>query len=317
MNRLNVLVRGLLEPHHLEKVRAVSEDVEILTLDSIGEVLEAMPDVDVVFGAFTRDMFERGKRLRWVQLMSAGADNLMFPAFVESDVVLTSAKGLVGTHLADHAMALLLGLTRGIAHAVRKPSWDQRMPIRRISWELNGRTMGIVGLGGTGRELAVRAHGFGMKIIAVDPEPVESPDVVEQVWTMNRFHELLAESDVVAICAPSTDETRGMFDREAFREMRRHALLINVTRGDIMDEDALMEALEQGQIGGAGLDVTPYEPLPDDHLLWSLDNVMVTPHTAGGSPDRLDRSVDLFCGNLERFLAGEPLLNVIDKQKGY
>jgi phosphoglycerate dehydrogenase-like enzyme len=314
---MNVLVDRSLEVHHLDKIRAVSDKVELLTFDSPGEILEAMPDVDVVFGSVTPEMFERAERLRWMQLLSAGADSLMYPEFVESEVVLTSAKGMVGTHLADHAMALLLGLTRGIAHAIRNPSWDQRLPIRDISWEFGGRTMGIVGLGGTGRELAVRANAFGMKIIAVDPESVEAPVFIDEVWEMERFHDLLAQSDVVSICAPLTSESRGMFDQAAFAKMRRHALLINVTRGKIMDEDALMEALEQGLIGGAGLDVTPQEPLPDDHPLWSMPNVIVTPHTAGGSPDRLDRCVDLFCRNLKRFEAGEPLTNVIDKQKGY
>ncbi len=317
MNQLNVLVDRSLEQRHVEKIRAVSENVEVLRLDSIGEVLEVMPEIDIVFGDVKPDAFKRARRLRWSQLLSAGADTQLFPAYVESNVVLTSAKGLVGTHLADHAMALLLGLTRGIAHAVRNPNWDQRMPIRKISWELGGKTMGIVGLGGTGRELAMRSHGFGMNIIAVDPEPVEAPDFIKEVWTMERFHELLAESDVVAICAPLTNETRGMFGRAAFREMRRHAILINVTRGDIMDEEALMEALEQGLISGAGLDVTPQEPLLDDHPLWRMDNVIITPHTAGGSPERLDRSVNLFCQNLEGFITGEPLINVIDKQKGY
>ena len=156
-----------------------------------------------------------------------------------------------------------------------------------------------------------------MKIIAIDPERVEVLGFIEEVWTADRFHELLSESDVIAICAPSTRETRGMFDRAAFHAMRQHAMLINVTRGDIMDEEALMEALEQGQIGGAGLDVTPREPLPDDHPLWHMGNVIITPHTAGGSPERLDRSVNLFCQNLKKFLAGEPLQNIIDKHKGY
>jgi phosphoglycerate dehydrogenase-like enzyme len=288
-----------------------------MQFESKVELLEAMPDVEVVFGAFSRDMFERAARLRWVQILSAGVDGLMYPEFVESEVVLTSAKGLVGTHLAEHAMALLLALTRGIALAVRRPTWDQRMPIRDICWELSGRTMGIVGLGGTGRELAKRAHAFGMRTVAVDPEPVDVPEVVQSCRGMDGFHELLAQSDVVAVCAPLTQDTQGMFDRRAFGGMQRHALLINVTRGKIVEEDALMEALRSGQIGGAGLDVTPREPLPDDHPLWTMENVVITPHTAGGSPHRLDRSVRLFCENLKRFLADEPLLSVIDKRKGY
>ena len=305
------------EARHLEQIKAVSSDVELLDLQSEGEILEAMPDVDVVFGTFTPAMQERGRRLRWVQVTSAGVDSVLFPQFVDSEVVLTSAKGTVGIHLADHAMALLLTLTRGIAIAIRNPRWDQRMPIRDVSWELEGMTMGIVGLGGTGRDLAVRAHAFGMRIIAVDPQSVEAPPQVEACRGMDGFDALLEESDVVAVCAPLTPETQNMFDAHAFEKMKDHALLINVTRGKIVEEAALMDALAKGVIGGAGLDVTPEEPLPEDHPLWRMSNVVVTPHTAGGSPVRGDRIVDLFCENLRRLLSGEDLISVIDKNKGY
>ena len=152
---------------------------------------------------------------------------------------------------------------------------------------------------------------------AVDPEDVGPPAGVAECRKMDGLDDLLEASDVVAICAPLTPETQGMFDRRAFRLMQPHALLINVTRGPIVDEEALIEALEQGLIGGAGLDVTPQEPLPDDHPLWRMDNVVITPHSAGGSPQRIGRSVELFCDNLERFLAGKPLASVIDKRKGY
>ena len=314
---MNVLLNLDLDDRHVQQIRAVSEEVELLQLQSEGEVLEAMPDVHVVFGELSEDMFSRADELRWVQVTGAGVDSRLFREFVDSDVVFTSAKGIVGVHLAEHAMALLLGLTRGIATAVRKPSWDQRAPIREAAWELVGLTMGIVGLGGTGRDLADRANGFGMRIVAVDPEDVDVPSCVEACWKMDRFYDLLEQSDVVAICAPLTAETEGMFDREAFARMRSRALLINVTRGRIVNEEALMEALREGVIGGAGLDVTPQEPLPEDHPLWRMENVIITPHAAGGSPNRQDRIVELFCENLRRLLAGQPLLSVIDKRKGY
>ena len=314
---MNVLLNLDLDDQHIQQIKEVSGQIELMWLDSEGEILEAMPDVHVVFGELTRDMFTRGERLRWVQVTGAGVDARLFREFVESDVVLTSAKGTVGVHLAEHAMALLLGLTRGIATAVRKPSWDQRMPIRNKVWDLADLTMGIVGLGGTGRHLADLARCFGMRIIAVDPEEVEVPGSVEACWKMDRFHDLLEQSDVVAICAPLAPETEGMFDRDAFARMRSHALLINVTRGKIVDEQALMEALNKGLIGGAGLDVTPQEPLPHDHPLWQMENVIITPHAAGGSPNRDDRIVALFCENLRRILNDKPLKSVIDKKKGY
>jgi len=156
-----------------------------------------------------------------------------------------------------------------------------------------------------------------MRVIAVDPEPVEKPDFVDEVWKMDRFYDLLEQSDVVSICAPLTAETRGMFNLEAFRRMKPHALLISVTRGKIVDEASLLQALEEGLIGGAGLDVTPREPLPQDSPLWDMKNVIITPHVAGGSPLRTDRAVELFCENLKRFLAGERMISVIDKRKGY
>ena len=314
---MNILLNIGLEEEHKQRIRSVAEDVSLLEFDSQGEALEAMPEVDVVLGGITPELLARADRLRWVQTGGAGVDGTLFPEFVASDVLLTSAKGTVGVHLAEHAMALLLGLTRGIAHAVRKHGWDQRMPIRDASWELMGRTLGVVGLGGTGLHMAALASGFGMRVIAVDPEDVDLPAHVESCWKMDRFHDLLMESDVVGVCAPLTPETEGMFDRAAFAAMQDHALLINVTRGRIVDEASLMEALEGGQIGGAGLDVTPREPLPLDHPLWNMDNVIVTPHASGGSPARDGRLVDLFCDNLRRFIDGAPMLSVIDKHKGY
>ena len=143
------------------------------------------------------------------------------------------------------------------------------------------------------------------------------PAEVEAVWGLASFHRLLGESDVVVICAPLAPSTRGLVDRAAFGAMRPHAILINVTRGAIVDDAALVEALREGRIGGAGLDVTPVEPLPAGHPLWAMDNVIITPHTAGASPLRMDRAVDLFCRNLEAFRDGSPLESVIDKAKGY
>jgi len=313
---MKILLNLELNDHQVGQIRAVSHKVELIRPGSPAEALAAMPGVEVVFGDFSREMFQRAARLRWVQTVGAGVDGILSPEFVESAVILTSGKGTVGVHLAEHALALLLGLTRGIAQAVRHPRWEKRMQIRHASWELIDRTLGIIGLGGTGLELAARAHGFGMRVIAVDPEPVEKPDCVEACWGMDRFHDLLAAADVVAICAPLTPQTEGMFDREAFRRMQPHALLINVTRGRIVEEGALLEALEKGLIGGAGLDVTPQEPLPADHPLWRMENVIVTPHTAGGSPNRQDRITRLFRENLGRLLRGGPLLTVPDKRKG-
>ena len=314
---MNVLLRmNLIEPL-VDEIRQVDDKVRVVRAATEEEALAVMPEIEVVCGEITRALFARRRRLAWIQSWGAGVDGLLYPELVESDVVLCSAKGFVGVHLADHGMALLLALSRGIHTALRNPGWAPRWPIRDASWELVDRTMGIVGLGGTGREMARRASAFGMRVVAVDPEDVEVPPEVEACWGMDRFHALLEQSDVVAVCAPLTTETEGLFDRTAFARMRNHALLINVTRGRIVDEAALLEALEGKLIGGAGLDVVPQEPLPGDHPLWTMDNVVVTPHTAGGSPNRDGRCVALFCENLRRYLDGRSLTSVIDKRKGY
>lgn len=314
---MNILLTIDLEDSLIEQIRSVSGDVTVIKTENQDQVRDVIGEVDIVFGGIDPSLFEGASRIRWIQCPAAGVDGTLTPQLAASEVILTSAKGYVGVHLAEHAMALLLALTRGIGRAVRSADWGQKWPIRNDSWELLGRTMGIVGLGGTGRELAVRASAFGMHLLAVDPEPVETPDCIESCWSMDRFGDLLEQSDVVAVCAPLTPETEGMFDRDAFRRMQPHALLVNVTRGRIVDEDALLEALREGWIGGAGLDVTPVEPLPSDHPLWKMDNVVITPHTAGASPERDRRTTELFCLNLRRFLSDQPLLAVIDKEKGY
>lgn len=314
---MKILINTEITAEHRQQIEAVSEQLHIIEAQNSAEALRNIDDTDIVFGGFNRTLFENAQQLKWVQVLSAGVDGLLFPEFVQSDVVLTSAKGFVGPHLADQGWALILGLLRGIGRSVRERTWDNRMSIRLATWELSERTLGIVGLGGTGIEVARRAQGFEMRVIAVEPEAVEAPSFVHEVWQMERFHELLAQSDVVAICAPLTPETHGMFDDAAFQAMQSHALLVNVTRGKIVDGAALHRALNNGSIGGAGLDVTPEEPLSADSPLWDMPNVIITPHVAGGSPIRLDRTVGLFCDNLERLLVGKPLLSVIDKEKGY
>ena len=314
---MKILINTEITSDHRQQIQSVSADFRIVEPEDEVARLAEMPDTDVVFGDFNRSLFEAAEHLKWVQVLGAGVDGLLFPEFVQSDVVLVSAKGFVGPHLADQTWALILGLLRGVGRAVRERTWENHMSIRSETWELAGQTLGIVGLGGTGIDVAKRAQGFDMRVIAVDPEDVDAPSFVHEVWKMNRFYDLLAESDIVSICAPLTAETHGMFDYEAFQRMKHRALLINVTRGKIVDGRSLLRALDEDLIGGAGLDVTPVEPLPQNSPLWDMPNVIVTPHVAGGSPIRLDRTVGLFCDNLERFLVGKPLLSVIDKRKGY
>ena len=177
--------------------------------------------------------------------------------------------------------------------------------------------MGIVGFGGTGRALAQRAAGFDMKIRAVDREAVEGTPEAPLVQTMSGLPRLLEESDIVAICAPLTDESRGMFNDDLFAQMKRGAILLNVTRGEIVDGPSLVRALESGQLGGAGMDVHHSEPLPPEDPLWDFANVVMTPHTAGASQLRAGRNIERFVGNIRRFRNDQPLIGVVDKQLGY
>ena len=274
-------------------------------------------DADVLFGRVPPDIFALNRRLRYYHSIGAGVDAILSPELIESDVILASEKGEVGIHLAEHAFALLLGLTRGIHTALRDPDYRHRETIRREQRELFEQTMGIVGFGGTGREVARRALGFGMRVLAIDIEDVPPEPGVEAIWKPDRLPELLGTSDVVVIGLPLTKATHHLFTRDLFRQMRPSAILINVTRGAIVYTDDLVAALNDGLIWGAGLDVTDPEPLPAGHPLWTHPRVIVTPHTAGGSPRRAGRAIVTFCENLRRLRAGQPLLSLIDKRKGY
>src|SRR5262249_210397 len=211
----------------------------------------------------------------------------------------------VGIHLAEHAFALLLALTRGLHTALRRPDYELREPIRKEQWELHGQALGIVGFGGTGRAVAERALGFNMRVLAPGRR------------ALPRLPALLGESDGVLTGLPLTKATRHLFSRDLFRRMRRHAILVNVTRGAIVYGDDLLAALDEGLIGGAGLDVTDPEPLPAGHKLWTHPRAIITPHTAGGSPPPARPASAPFVETLRRLPRGQPLLAVIDKRKGY
>ena len=291
----------------------------VTVVDGMRAAFEPAPRCEVVLGFMPPSLFEAARALRWVHATASGVDGFMYPEFRDSDVLLTGEKGLVGGHLADTGFGLLLAITRRIATAIRlgAAGWDVREDMRKQELELEGMTMGIVGFGGTGRAMARRALAFGMNCLAVDEMPVLGGDGVDQVWPTSRLPEMLAASDVVAICCPLTSATTRLLDDAAFAAMKTGAILVNVTRGEIVDGDALVRALASGRLGGAALDVAPREPLPADHPLWSFDNVVMTPHTAGASQLRGPRNLARFCENLRRYRAGEDLVGLVDKQAGY
>ncbi len=285
----------------------------------VRDAIAMADDVEVILGFLPEPLFNAAPRLRWVHAIASGVDMFLYPAMRDSHIVLTGEKGLVGGHLADTGFGLLLALTRQIATAIRlgSDSWQEREAMRRKEIELEGLTMGIVGFGGTGHAMARRAVAFGMHVLALDEQPVPASDGVDVVWGRNRLEELVTSSDVVAVCCPLTTETRQLFNDTTFAHMKQGALLVNVTRGEIVDGEALVRALQDGRCGGAALDVAPIEPLPADHPLWTFENVVMTPHTAGASQLRATRNLDRFCENLRRIHLGEPLVGVVDKQLGY
>jgi phosphoglycerate dehydrogenase-like enzyme len=318
-----LIVTGLTLPEvtdeEMQAIYVASGEGDIVVANSADEAREHWPDAEVAMGILDAATFTTAKNLRWLHSTAAGADMLMYPEMVASEVALTGEKGLVGEHLADHAFGLLLTLTRQLKRATLEApkSWPSRPSMRKVMFELSGATMGIVGLGGTGRSVARRARAFGMDVLAVDSEPVPPSEDVSQLWGMDRFHEMLGMCDIVTVCCPLTPETRGLFNDAAFAAMKPGSYLVNVTRGPIVDADAVVKALKSGHLGGAGLDVTPIEPLPEDHELWTFPNVMITPHTAGASQYRAGRNVRRFVTNLKHYRDGSPLEGQIDKTKGF
>ena len=319
-----LIIPGLTLPEiadaDLDRIRAAAGGNADVVVCKQRDAVDHAHGADVIFGLVPEALFQAAMpSLRWVQAIASGVDMFLYPAFVESDVVLTSEKGLVGDHLADHGFGLLLMLTRQLAGAYRlgADSWNHRPELRRHEIELTGLTMGLIGFGGTGRAMARRAAAFGMSVRAVDRDPVPASAEVPTVEPSDALNDVLAASDVVSVCCPLTPETRNLLDAAAFDRMKSSAFLMNVTRGEVMVEDALVEALETGQIAGAALDVAPREPLPPDSPLWDMDNVVMTPHTAGASQFRASRNIERFIGNIERFSTGEPLEGIIDKRLGY
>ena len=306
-------------PEDIRRMEAAAGNGAEIVVTPYKEAINHAADAEVIFGLVSRSLFLAAPRLRWVHAIASGVDMFLYPEFVASNVLLSSEKGLVGEHLADHGFGLLLMLTRQL-HTARShgpDAWNHRPEMRAQEIELTGRTLGIVGFGGTGRAFAHRAAAFGMTCQAIDRDPVPPSEEVAAVGNVDQFAQLLQTSDVVTICVPLTPETRDMFNTSAFESMKNDAYLVNVTRGEVMVEQALVDALRQGQIRGAALDVAPREPLPADSELWQLPNVVMTPHTAGASQFRAQRNIDRFVRNLENLVNDRPLEGLIDKSLGY
>jgi len=306
------------EDRHLNQIRAAAPQAEVIDAgqEHIGrEILSA----DLFCGhakvPMPWDEVVRGGRLQWIQSSAAGLDHCLVPSVVASKITVTSASGVLADQVAEQSIALATGLSRSLPVFFR--AQQAREFIRRPTRDLMDSTVGIVGLGGNGRRLAEVLSVFNTRILATDTFPVDKPACVAELWPAERLDDLLKEVEFLFLCAPLTDETRGMIDRRALGLMRPDAFLINVARGPLVVERDLIEALEAGRLAGAGVDVTEMEPLPTTSRLWELPNVIITPHVGGQSRIRIDRMTDFFCENLRRYLSDEPLANLVDKRLGY
>jgi phosphoglycerate dehydrogenase-like enzyme len=304
-------------PRLAELIRAIFPDLDQVATTNDAEALREVVDADAMYGRITPELLAAATRLRWIQSPAIGLEHTMFPDLIAHPVVMTNPRGIFADTIADHVMALVTGFARQLPRLLRqqlKRVWSQT---EYQVIHLPDCTLGIVGLGGIGAAVAHRAAAFGMRVIAVDARRTDLPDGVAELWLPDQLHRLLAESDFVVICAPETPETRGLFGAREFKAMKRSAYLINIGRGKIVRLDPLVEALRAGEIAGAGLDVFEVEPLPASHPLWDMENVVITPHVAGVGPHIGERRHQVLFENLRRFLADEPLLNVVDKSKWF
>ena len=295
--------------------------VEVWCPETRAEAEALLPEADVVLGFIVRpENLGLARRLRWIHSTAASATHVLFPALVDSDITVTNARGLHADAMAEHALAVMLGYVRQL-HVARDAQlarrWEQERMAATGFGSLAGATLGIVGLGAIGSALAQRARALGMRVLAVRRHPAAAPAVAHEEWPVARLPELLAQSDFVVVVAPHTRETERMFGAAEFAGMKPGARFINLGRGALVDEAALIDALRSGRLAGASLDVFEEEPLPSGSPLWEFPQVILTPHVSGLGPRYWERAMEQFIDNLRRYVAGRPLVNVVDKQAGY
>jgi len=295
--------------------------VQFETFMDVPDLAAAIADADAYAGMITRDQFLAAKKLQWIQSPSTGVDfYLVIPELAASDVRLTSARGTHTACVAESTMAMILGITRGVVEAVKyqqKHEWGF-FQIRGHLVELTGSTFGLIGLGAIGKAIARRAHAFDARIIAVDANPVDKPDDVAELWGMDHLVELLRRSDYVIVTVPKTQQTLKMIGAKELARMKSSAMLVGISRGGIIDEEALAAALQQKCIACAALDVVDPEPPAENSELWDLENLLLCPHIAGSTQYADQHLLAIFRENLGRFVHGKfPLLNEVDKKAGY
>jgi len=316
-------VRWAIAEQDLAAIRTELPAVDIRSIDDESELPAALAEADVFVGwTFPAALFGAAKRLRWMHSANAGVEANLFPEMVASDVILTNGAGLHSVSIPEHVLGLMLALARNFHESIRlqaRASWE-RFPVIAFGGgikELDGSNLAILGAGAIGTSLARLGHALGMKVRVLRRRPGRPVEGAEAVVGPESKLELLSWADFVVLATPLTRETENLIDRAALAAMKSSAYLVNIARGECVDDDALVEALRAGAIAGAGLDTFREEPLPASSPYWSLPGVIVTPHISGYTPRYFERTLELFRDNLRRFVSGQPLRNVVDKRLGY
>lgn len=308
------------ESEMLNELKSVTDKARLVQVTN-ANVMQELPDADAFIGTIKPEYVRAGKKLQWTQIMSAGVETVLHKSggddLKNSNIILTNNQIVQGPEIADHAMAMLLTLTRGINTFIGHRSTETWQPRPYPGIELRGRTGVVIGCGGIGSQIALRSWAFGMNIICVDPEDIPFSPFITRTVKPDQLDEVVPLADVVFISAPHTEKSHKMMGPKQFELMKKDSYFIAVSRGGIYDMPALVKSLDSKKLAGAGVDVTDPEPLPQGHALWKFNNAIITPHIAGRSDKDRARMVGTIQENIRRFVNGQPLLNVVDKQKGY
>ncbi len=303
--------------------RPIFPDIQFVSATGMEPLARESVDADAICSMrITAELVQGAKRLQWIHSPAAGLGGLMIPEVLNSDIAVTNAKGVLSEVMAEHAMGFILACSRRFLdsfHFQHQHQWAQEKlwTLKPTLDQVQGKTLGIVGLGSIGREISKRARAFGMQILAVKRNPESGGDAADRVFPLSQLETMLHDSDFVVLALPHTPETKHVMSDAQFAAMKPSAYLINIARGKLIDEKALLRALDKNLLAGAALDVLETEPLPPDSPLWDHPRVFITPHCSSVFPDFWPRSRTLIAENIRRFLGGKTLLNLIDKKKGY
>ena len=330
-----VLISAPIEQDRVERLKQVSPDLTIEHRPSLSPQDALWQEVEILYGfPWKMPKPEQAPKLRWIQLYSAGADRLVDGPLFQTDIMITTASGVHAINIAEYVFTMIQAWYRKLPQLLvwkqgKEWSKDKESTESSID-ELHGKTIGIVGYGSIGRQIARLAQAYGMRILAMQhsdnhkdtgyqfPNVGDSEGTLpERYYTFDQLHNMVKECDVVVAAVPLTTETKAMFNAKAFEAMKDSAFFVNIARGDVCDEAALISALEQKRIAGAALDVFQQEPLPSTSPLWDLPNVLMSPHDSGVTPNYNERAATIFEENLRRYLAGESLYNTVDRKRGY